>query len=288
MLRLLPLLGVAYSTNTVTNVVCNGKDQIQFDVNGPGLGSWYRFEGCNDASKNGDAPAGSVSKSLDGESWTMSFNPYTHCEGSWDRNDASSFSVDMKFIISASEVIGGATVYLRAVEVHLKCTFENSYEVTADLGQLKITPGQVGTPIDGPEFTIGFDMHRWTTSYLTAAATTDQVIAYNPVKFYVFGNTAFSGTKFNMGLAKVVLKKKGQANPPQLTIFDHSTGCGITELGFGKVPGVPNMSYAKNFQYKAIFLDADIDANYEVVVTVVACHEDATSTECTKFNTCNA
>jgi len=283
MLRFLPLLGVAYSTNQVTNVVCNGKDEIKFDIDGPGLGTWYRFDDCNDSGKNGDAPDGVVTKTESGGVWTLSFNPYTHCEGDANPNDATSYSVGMKFIMSGSENLGGVTVYTGAIEVHLTCTFQASYDVTAELGALEIQAGQVGVPIDGPTFTVGFNIHRWDSDPYTAAS--EAVIAYNPVKFWVSGNAAFQLTDMTLRISKVVLRKRDN-HAVSLDIFDHSTGCGLTQLGFGQVPGRDIEDKAAHFQYKAIFLDNDIDAVYEVVVSVHACPPGANNNECKKFNLC--
>lgn len=292
MLKYASLLGVAHAASTVSNVVCNGLNEIRFDVdvpsgsNGPSL---FKFQGCDSGNNVDKTTQVSVNNQF-GDNYRVSFNPYDECHDATpiDVNDPTSFNVGMKVIMSFKTTVGTSEVYTGAEEVTLACSFASEYTATADLGVLTVATDtylQVSTTT----FEIDIEMGRYTdNSYGTPADAA--VIAYSDVFFEVVGNNHFLNTRFNLRVFEVNLEKvnaDGTTVDASLKLFDHANSDACTRMGgLNLLWSTDDAFKTQNFQYKAIFLDNDTTATYRISVKAKACAPGADSTQCTRSYDC--
>lgn len=293
MLKYASLLGAANAASTITNVFCNGNDAITFDVNvdsGTSAPSLFKFGGCT-SGNNVDKTSAVTVYGAGTDVHTVSFNPYDECHGATDANDATSFNVDMKVIMSFQENIGGDMIYTGAEEVTLACTFQNEYTASADLGVLTVA-ADTYVAVDSVAFGIEIEMNRWNydeNSGSFVSIATDDVVAYSEIFFKVEGNTAFKQTAFNLRVFNIELEKvNGDGSVgASLTLFDHANGnaCNMMNaLDFGWQTF--DNQKEQIFSHKAIFLDNDTNADYRVSVKAKACASGANSSECTTSADC--
>lgn len=281
MLKYASLLGVAHAASTISNVVCNGADLISYDVtvaSGTNAPSLFKFGDC-EAAHNVDK-TGAVSVSSSGDVHSVSFNPYADCQGATDANDATSFSVSMKVIMSYKQTIGGSEVYTGAEEVTLECNFQSYYEATASLGVLTV-PVDTYLTVDSTAFTMDIEMDRFTDDNYDTTSALD-VIAYNPVYFKVEGDAAFKNTQFKLRVFEITLDKinSDDAIGASLTLYDATRMYACTMMNaLDFTWGVSDQE--TTFSYKAIFLDDDTTGNYRISVKAKACGALADSPQCT-------
>lgn len=283
MLKLALLLGAVQSTtpyrSIITNVVCNGKDSITFEVtktDGTTLGDSFKFSHCA-TGKDGYKTLATPTKV--GNTYTITFNPYSLCEGTPDANLARTYSVDMKMLVQQKETIAGVDVYTSAEEYHLICLFSDKYTLTDEFSVIpSLPPGVIG-----PVFEIFYDIFRFTDETMTTSAAGD-VTAYTPVFYQVSADADAMKTDFNTNISKITLQKKTDTSK-KLVLFDYFDGnCGQVAVGFTFYRSTDR--YINKFGFKAVLLDNDVNAEYEVVVDVTPCAPGATSAICTQSTSC--
>lgn len=268
------LVGSVTRAATLSDVACNGKDAISFVFTSdttPADAEW-NVSGCADGSSATLDPS-AINKN--GDVFTVSFNPYSTCNVSPDPSQASSYSVDIKVSANKGVMLGGQIVHFSGDTMDLKCTFQDTYTVTSDLGGVDLE----GDQLVGDEFTLSLTLTRTQSDYTTP--DTSQVVANNLV-YHTIEPSATMGVLSDWRIvpSKMTLRKGDAGSGVEFDIFKHDMGsCGYTELDFAVQYDSTSNRY--QFAFKAMLLELNTASTYNLVVEVSLCNVASTNSECT-------